>query len=178
MKTDKRPALVRRGVILLTTIGLVAAGLFLLTQNLPAADPELRARQTQIADKGREVMPFDLERTTHRFAKAGSGGVQTVFADVPTDDQQIALIRRHVAKEAEAFSRGDFGDPASIHGSAMPGLSELEGGYRSIDVRYAQTPAGAQITYTTTDNALVRALHAWFDAQVSDHGNHAEGHSG
>jgi hypothetical protein len=68
----------------------------------------------------------------------------------------------------------DYGDPASIHGEQMPGLRELEQGHDRIDVRSANTPAGARITYTTTDPSLVTALHAWFDAQVSDHGPHAE----
>ncbi|MGX7671207.1 hypothetical protein [Plantactinospora sp. DSM 117369] len=31
----------------------------------------------------------------------------------------------------------------------------------------------ARITYTTSDPAIVTALHAWFDAQVSDHDVHA-----
>jgi hypothetical protein len=56
----------------------------------------------------------------------------------------------------------------------MPGLRDLEQGHDRIEIRYADTPAGAQITYTTSDPALVTALHAWFDAQVSDHGQHAE----
>jgi hypothetical protein len=34
--------------------------------------------------------------------------------------------------------------------------------------------AGARITYTTADAALVEALHAWGKAQVLDHGAHAE----
>ncbi|MFB4263080.1 hypothetical protein [Nonomuraea sp. GTA35] len=41
--------------------------------------------------------------------------------------------------------------------------------------RFAKTgTGGAQITYTTSDASLIKALHAWFDAQVSDHGRHAE----
>ncbi|WP_162642164.1 aspartate carbamoyltransferase [Streptosporangium sp. 'caverna'] len=131
-------------------------------------------RQVEIAAKGAQVMPFDLERTTHRFTKSANGGLQTVTADDPADARQVTLIREHLAKEAAGFGQGDFGDPASIHGTDMPGLRELEQGHSRIDIRFAQTPAGAQITYTTSDQPLVKAMHAWFDAQVSDHGQHAE----
>jgi hypothetical protein len=134
----------------------------------------MAARQAEIEAKSRQVMPFDLERTTHRFTKSATGGLQTVAADDPADTQQITLIREHLTEEAAGFSKGDYGDPASIHGTEMPGLRELEQGHNRIDIRYAQTPAGAQITYTTSDSSLMDALHAWFDAQVSDHGQHAE----
>ena len=47
------------------------------------------ARQAEIAARGRQVMPFDLERTTHRFAKSATGGVQTVTSDDPADAGQV-----------------------------------------------------------------------------------------
>ncbi|WP_196468397.1 hypothetical protein [Planomonospora sp. ID91781] len=132
------------------------------------------ARQAEIAARSRQVMPFDLERTTHRFAKSADGGVQTVTSDDPADAEQVALIREHLTEEAAGFSKGDYGDPASIHGGDMPGLRELEQGHDRIAIDYAELPAGAQITYTTTETSLITALHAWFDAQVTDHGQHAE----
>jgi hypothetical protein len=132
------------------------------------------ARQTEVAAKGSQVMPFDLERTTHRFAKTPTGGVQTVIADNPSDSEQIRLIREHLVAETAKFQRGDFDDPATIHGSEMPGLAALAAGYHRITTTYAEQPDGARITYSTEDASLVQALHAWFDAQVSDHGAHAE----
>ncbi|MEA2689152.1 MAG: hypothetical protein QOD51_1759, partial [Candidatus Eremiobacteraeota bacterium] len=70
-------------------------------------------------------------------------------------------------------AKGDFADPASIHGTDMPGLKALRAGSRRISVRYVDVPKGGRITYATADPALVRAIHAWFDAQASDHGSHA-----
>jgi hypothetical protein len=131
------------------------------------------SRQAQVAAAGASVMPFDLERTTHRFAKNDTGGVQSVVADDPADTGQIALIRRHLGAEAQRFARGDFTDPARIHGDDMPGLSALRMAEGRVAAHYTDTADGATITYTTTDAALVSALHAWFDAQVSDHGPHA-----
>lgn len=118
-------------------------------------------------------MPFDLERTTHQFSKADTGGVQTVVADDPQDSTQVTLIRQHLTEEAERFRRGDFTDPGRIHGNEMPGLDALRAHGGRITIDYATTPDGARITYTTSDTELRDALHHWFDAQLNDHGQHA-----
>ncbi|MFI5484746.1 hypothetical protein [Micromonospora echinaurantiaca] len=131
------------------------------------------SRQADIAQKGASVMPFDLERTTHRFTKTDTGGVQTVVADDPQDAAQITLIRQHLTEEAERFRRGDFTDPGRIHGNEMPGLDALRAHGGRITIDYTTTPDGARVTYTTGDTKLRGALHHWFDAQVSDHGQHA-----
>jgi hypothetical protein len=118
-------------------------------------------------------MPFDLERTTHRFTKTDTGGVQTVIADDPRDAAQITLIREHLTAEVDRFRRGDFTDPARIHGNEMPGLEALRAHDGRITIDYETTPDGGRVTYNTGDAELRNALHAWFDAQVSDHGPHA-----
>jgi hypothetical protein len=131
-------------------------------------------RLAEVATRGARVMPFDLERTTHRFEPRADGGVQTVVADDPDDSEQIDLIRLHLVDEAERFKVGDFGDPATIHGDEMPGLAELQEGVGRIEVIYEDSPAGARISYRTDDPALVQAIHDWFEAQLTDHGPHAE----
>ena len=119
-------------------------------------------------------MPFDLEQTTHRFTPTATGGIQDVVADRPGDTEQIDLIRAHLRQEAAAFGRGDFGDPARIHGTDMPGLARLRSGYTHIRVGYQERADGGTLTYTTLDPVLVGALHDWFRAQLGDHGAHAE----
>jgi hypothetical protein len=153
--------------LLLLIAALLATGCQPIT---PVAD-----RQLEVAAKGAEVMPFDLERTTHIFSKQEHGGVQQVIAD-DGDAEQIALIRAHLAEEAARFSQGNFHDPAMIHGEQMPGLHELMMGASQITIDYSELPAGAQILYTTADPVLVTAIHGWFDAQVADHGAHATDH--
>lgn len=153
---------------------LLTVAALALTAGCDSSSDRQAQRQEGVAARGASVMPFDLERTTHRFAKADTGGVQTVVADDPTDTDQIDLIRRHLLEETDRFSRGDYTDPGRIHGDDMPGLAALRNGAARITVAYQDTPAGGQITYTTADPPLVTALHAWFDAQVSDHGQHAE----
>jgi hypothetical protein len=129
-------------------------------------------RQATVEQHSESVMPFDMNRTMHMFAPTTSGGVQSVVSN-DGDQHQIALIRAHLRKEAQAFAHGNFADPASIHGSSMPGLARLEAGARSIAVGYADTADGAKITYKTSDPTLIAAIHDWFAAQVSDHGAHA-----
>jgi hypothetical protein len=154
---------------------LVAAGAVALSSGC-AAGPSTAAhsdRQAEVAERGSSVMPFDLERTTHRFTKTDTGGVQTVVADDARDSAQITLIQEHLTAEVDRFRRGDFTDPARIHGNEMPGLAALRAHSGRITIGHQNTPDGARASYTTSDTALRDALHAWFDAQVSDHGPHA-----
>jgi hypothetical protein len=154
-------------VVATVIVALGLAGWALFAQQAAAS------RQAEVAIRGAEVMPFDLERTTHIFNDLPDGGLQQVVADDPADATQVALIRTHLQAEAAKFGRGDFGDPAAIHGAMMPGLAELRQGYAQVAVAYAELPDGAQIRYTTGDPTMVSALHAWFAAQLSDHGGHA-----
>ncbi|WP_260462590.1 aspartate carbamoyltransferase [Streptomyces sp. TRM72054] len=172
MNSGKRRALVAgAGVMIVgavTGVALVAGG----SEKEPGDGRT--ERQELVAERGRTVMPFDLERTTHRFTPTATGGTQDVVADRRGDTEQIDLIRDHLRKEAAAFSRGDFADPARIHGADMPGLAELRDGYDRIEVTYEDRADGATLTYTTQDSALADALHDWFEAQLGDHGAHAE----
>ena len=156
------------GAGLLTIIGalaiLIASGK--LTQS---------ARQEMVHEMGSAVMPFDLNRTTHMFKTTDTGGIETVIAKDPTDSQQIALIQQHLQHEATQFRAGDFGDPATIHGATMPGLSELAASAANITFSYASLSDGAEISYATNDPSLVDALHRWFAAQLADHGHDAMG---
>jgi len=131
-------------------------------------------RQAEVAARGAEVMPFDLDATTHRFEPTETGLIQMVTADDPQDGEQIALIREHLEEEASRFAAGDFDDPAAIHGDDMPGLTTLRDGAAEIDIQLEQLDDGARLVYTTDDPRLVEALHQWAQAQVSDHGDHAE----
>jgi hypothetical protein len=131
-----------------------------------SADADAQA----MADRAASVMPFDLNATTHSFTKTDSGGVEQVVANDPADQHNIDLIRQHLHMEAEQFTHGVYTDPAAIHGGHMPGLQELQAGADRVQVRYEDVASGARITYTSADTVLVAALHAWFDAQNSDHG--------
>lgn len=155
---------------IVTAVVLIAAAVA-LWWNSEDDDGE---RQRIVAERGAAVMPFDLEATTHRFEPTDDGGVQTVTANAPSDQDQIDLIREHLRAEAATFASGDFGDPAQIHGEEMPGLATLQANADRIEIEYTDTDTGARLRYSTNDADLVIALHDWFAAQVSDHGSHVE----
>jgi hypothetical protein len=155
----------------------IAAGALLCASAAFGAEPNPKTpRQDEVASKGATVMPFDLMRTTHFFDDTPGGGIETITANDTKDARQIALIRSHVAEEAKRFRRGDFSDPAQIHGQDMPGLDALSRAGNKLQVKYRKLPAGASLSYASADAAVIAAVHAWFAAQRSDHAAHAHMH--
>jgi hypothetical protein len=122
---------------------------------------------------GAQVMPFDLGKTQHVFEMTQTGGIQDVIVRDPKDADQVAHIQQHLRYEAARFGAGDFSDPASLHGADMPGIKELTKGVGRIEIAYSPLPNGARIMFETSDAALVTAIHRWFGAQLSDHGQDA-----
>lgn len=131
-------------------------------------------REAAVAERGKDVMPFSLAATTHVFTKNAMGGVQRVVAKKAADGAQVTLVRQHLQQIHAQFLKGDFSGPSHIHGNDMPGLAELKAaGPGQIAITYQPVPGGAELRYATSDKRLVKALHQWFDAQLSDHGTDA-----
>jgi hypothetical protein len=135
-------------------------------------------RQAEVAARGAEVMPFDLQASGHVFTKSRNGGLQQVLVKNPKDAVQLRLVRSHLRDIARRFEQGDFSAPAQIHGENMPGLAQLrQARPGEISIHYRELFNGAQVRYATSNPALVPVLHQWFDAQLADHGADAmEGH--
>lgn len=161
-----------RNVVLL----LIAASLTLSARAVETASEQ---RLDEVALRGSHVMPFNLEQTTHVFAKTEKGGLQQVIVKDPANAEQIKLIREHLRKISNEFRQGDYSNPAKIHGDSMPGLDALrQAKPGQIDVAYNELPNGAEIQYSTDSAVLIAAIHQWFDAQLSDHARHSmEGHA-
>ena len=136
----------------------------------------LHAHQAQVAAHGAQVMPFDLDQTHHMFDPLDDGGLQTVTANDPSNEEQIGLIQEHLAEIAQEFQEGNYEDPAKIHGHQMPGLEKLKEGASRMEITYTVLPDGGQIRYRSEEPELISAIHDWFKAQVSDHGQHASDH--
>jgi hypothetical protein len=153
------------GVAVLLGVAVASGGWHLLA----GRDGQALGGGGGMTARAAQVMPFDLNRTTHTFTKTPGGGVEKVLVKDPADARNQSLIRSHLSEEAMLFRRGDYADPAMIHGMGMPGLKELEAGATQVSVVFADVVGGAQITYSSTDSALASALHAWFDGQVADH---------
>lgn len=160
------------------SIGLGAA-LALVAAFLLAARAADESRQSEVAQRGAQVMPFSLKATTHIFTKTDDGGVQRVVVKDATDGVQTRLIREHLHEMQAKFERGDFSGPSHIHGDAMPGLAALKAAKPGdISFSYRDLQGGAELAYRTRDRALIAAIHTWFDAQISNHGAHAQGGAG
>ncbi|MEO6268953.1 MAG: aspartate carbamoyltransferase [Lautropia sp.] len=137
----------------------------------PAADVQ---HQTEVAERGKDVMPFILEATIHVFTKTGQGGVQRVVAKNAADAGQTWLVRKHLQEIRDQFRKGDFSGPLHIHGKDMPGLPALSSASPGqLAIAYKEVVGGAELKYTTADPKMVAALHQWFGAQLSDHGSDA-----
>lgn len=131
-------------------------------------------RQAEVEQRGAQVMPFELKPTTHVFTKTADGGVQQVVAKDPADTTQIHLIREHLHRLQSQFRRGDFSDPAKIHGRDMPGLAQLHAARPGeLSIEYREIRDGAELVYRSQKPELVAAIGDWFDAQLSDHGTDA-----
>ena len=150
---------------------LMVEGGVLVTKQMSQAQVS-EQRLEEVNQRGAQVMPFDLNRTTHIFATDTNGGTQMVTANDPSDSNQVELIQAHLQEEARKFSNGDFSDPATIHGAEMPGLTELQRGANRINVQYESLPNGARLRYSSNDSTLVAALHRWLGAQNTDHNGH------
>jgi hypothetical protein len=131
-------------------------------------------RQAEVSERGKEVMPFKLEATTHIFSKQSDGGIQHVVAKSSKDTAQVRFVRQHLQQIQEEFLKGDFSGPTRIHGQSMPGLAQLQSDKSGqIIIKYKNVEGGGELTYKKIEPSLVIALHAWFDAQLSDHGKDA-----
>ena len=151
---------------------LALAGSAVLAASVPAF---AQTAQEHVHHMSQEVMPFDLSISFHVFRMTESGGVQRVVLRDPQGGRadQVSLIRQHLQHEAKEFQRGNFSDPATLHGAAMPGLKELQAGSSKIKVTYSELPTGAQITFESSDVHALTAIHRWFGAQLSEHGTDA-----
>ncbi|MDP3841910.1 MAG: aspartate carbamoyltransferase [Oxalobacteraceae bacterium] len=135
-------------------------------------------RQAEVAERGKDIMPFSLKATIHIFTKTAAGGAQRVVAKNVADAVQTKLVRAHLQEIRQQFLNGDFSGPSHIHGNDMPGLDALHSAKPGqIAIDYRDIDGGAELAYRTSDPVMVAALHRWFDAQLSDHGSDAmDGH--
>ena len=137
-------------------------------------DALAQSPQAHVHDSAHKVMPFDIAKTVHVFRMTEQGGVQRVVVRDTSAREQVPFIQQHLKHEAERFQQGNYSDPAMLHGSDMPGLSELQAGASHIKVTYAALPDGAELSFSTEDRHLLTAIHRWFGAQLSEHGADAK----
>ncbi len=139
-------------------------------------DSTLMMRRRMIHSRSHMVMPFNMSKVTHYFIDTNNGGVLMIKAKDEKDREQIGLIRKHLKKESNLFSKAEFRDPQTLHGVNMPGLKVLTQSKGKFKVVYKILSDGAQLTFTSDDSTVINAFHVWFAAQLKDHGNDARSH--
>lgn len=94
-------------------------------------------------------------------------------ARLPIPATLMLAVAAAAAQSAELAASARQHEMAA-RGADMPGLAPLRAAPRSavrLDCR--ELPDGGEITFQTGEPGPVGAIHAWFDAQVSDHGRDA-----
>ncbi len=108
-----------------------------------AATLPAQTRQEEVAKRGpQRSCPLTSNKRAMCFRNLMMAVSRKVVAKDASNKKQIVLIQAHLKAESEKFRKGDFSDPAKIHGEDMPGLAELKTGARKIDVRYTALPDG------------------------------------
>lgn len=140
-------------------------------QSPPAAqDSAFAALQA----RGRAAMGVDQYTSTHRFDALPDGGRIELQRDT-ADPEGIATIRAHLRSIADAFARGDFSTPASVHVRQVPGTAAMAERRAAIRYEYRDLPRGGEVRIITADPEAIRAVHAFMAFQRGDHRAGGEG---
>jgi len=151
---------------------LIGVGLLFFSLTAVALEKASPKQVDEVQQRTQQVVPYALDQTQLTFTKTVHGGVQHVVAKSADNTQQIKLIQANLLKMTSDFRKGDFSVTERIHGADMPGLAQLKMAETDdIKFEYKALPNGAQIHYSTEYPQYVQALHEWFDAQMSEHGN-------
>jgi hypothetical protein len=151
---------------------LLWAGLLLFSTATLALENTSPKQVEEVQQRTQQLVPYALDQTQLTFTTTVHGGVQHVVVKSADNTRQIKLIQENLLKMANDFRKGDFSVTERIHGADMPGLTQLKMAETDdIKFEYKALPNGAQIHYSTEYPQYVQALHEWFDAQMSEHGN-------
>lgn len=113
--------------------------------------------------------PLNAQNTTQAFQMSQSGGIQQLVANDPDDKVLIAAIRKYLESEAARFGNADYSGVVKIEGKDVPAAQYLKAVVPGqMSIIYRNVGSGAAIDYVGKDKATVDAIHAWFDALLSD----------
>lgn len=151
---------------------LIAIITTLLSSSVLALEPNTPERMNEVHRSVQQSVPFNLDETQQSFSKTVHGGIQHITAKSTDNPLLVKSIQTYMLKLANQFRKGDFSDTERMHGANMPGLAQLKkAATDDIKYEYKALENGAQIHFSTEDTHLLDNLHAWFDAQINDHGN-------
>ena len=138
----------------------------LLALSVPVA-----AQHAQHLDaRGKTVMGFDQQKTTHHFLLYEDGGAIEVTVKDRADTANLDAIQSHLPHLVDVFGAGDFAAPMIVHDRKdVPGTKELARLKDKLKYAYVKMPAGGRVEIVTTDKDALTALHAFLKFQIEDH---------
>jgi len=120
--------------------------------------------------RGKQVMGFDQQKTTHHFLLYEDGGAIDVSVKDAANTTDRDAIRSHLPHIAHLFGAGDFEAPMLVHDKKdVPGTKDLARLKDKIKYTYVETPAGGRVDIVTTDPDAIAAVHAFLKFQIDDH---------
>jgi len=124
----------------------------------------------EVQQRTQQVVPYALDQTQLTFTRT----VHAAFSMLSPISRQYPANKIDPGKStkmANDFRRGDFlwrtNTWRRYAGASAVKKAETD----DIKYEYKELPNGAQIHYSTEYPQYVQALHEWFDAQMSEHGN-------
>lgn len=113
-----------RNAQLISFVSAAFVGLALAT---PQAQQTTAATHAQHLDaKGKQVMGFDQDKTTHHFLLYDDGGAIDVGVKDKADKPNLDAIRSHLPHIAMLFSQGNFESPMLVHDTKdVPGTKDM-----------------------------------------------------
>lgn len=121
-----------------------------------------------VQQRGAEVMGVDQFTSTHLFTPLPTGGTIELQRDT-TDSTDVATIRAHMRRVAEAFAAGDFSLPGQVHAQVVPGTAAMRDRKHALTYVVEDLPRGALVRITTADADALKAVHEFLSFQRSDH---------
>jgi hypothetical protein len=120
--------------------------------------------------RGKQVMGFDQQKTTHHFLLYEDGGAIDVSVKDSADETNLKAIRDHLPHIAHLFSAGQFDAPMLVHDRKdVPGTADLARLKDRVKYAYVETKTGGRVNIVTTDKAALAAVHAFLRFQITDH---------
>ena len=146
---------------------VIATSMFL---SAPLVAQQTRSHAAHLDERGKHVMGFDQQKTTHHFLLFEDGGAIDVAVKDPKDAENLKAIRSHLPHISHLFADGQFDAPMLVHDRKdVPGTADLARLKDRIKYSYVETATGGRVDIVTTDKTALAAVHAFLAYQIKDH---------
>ena len=138
--------------------------------NVGATAQQVTGHAQHLDARGKQVMGFDQQKTTHHFLLFEDGGAIDVSVKDQADKTNLDAIRSHLPHIAKLFSEGNFEAPMLVHDRKdVPGTKDLARLKEAVRYTYAQTLSGGRVDIVTTNKDALTAVHTFLKFQIEDH---------